>query len=493
MLLPLDIPPGAWRNGTEYQAKGRWYDTNLVRWADGSLRPIGGWTRWGTGSFSGIARGAYAWTDNSGNRWFAFGTAAKLYVSSHAAVISDITPSGFTAGAASASLNIGYGYYLYGKGAYGVARPDTGSITLAGTWALDGWGQYLVGCMDGDGKLYEWQLNTGVVAATIANAPTGCIGLVVTEDRFLFALGAGGDPRKVQWCDQAANTTWTPASTNQAGSFILETDGEIRCGMKAPGETLILTSSDLWRANYIGQPLIYSFSRVDKGCGAPGNRTAVAIGNRNVWLGYGGFFLYDGSVRKLRCDVWDLFLDRVATIQASKIFGWHNVDHQEAVWLIPSDTSNECDFYITWNYAEDWWSFSEVGAFDRSCGVGGRVFAQPILCGTDGFLYRHEIGVDHDSETPYAESGPFELGDGEHWMHARKLYPDEATLAQTALTFKTKPYPTGSETSHGPYTMANPTSVRFSGRQAKVRVTAAGDAAWRFGVPRLDVVPGGRR
>jgi hypothetical protein len=479
--------------GTEYEAKGRWWVTNLVRWLQGSLRPIGGWSQWGSATFTGTARGAYAWTDNSGNRWFAFGTSAKLYVADHAAAIHDITPSsGFTAGIASAAPATGYGKSTYGSSSYGTSRPDTGAVTMASTWALDGWGQYLVGCMDGDGDIWEWQLNTSNDAAQVSNAPTSCIGLVVTQERFLMALGAGGDPRKVQWCDQGANTVWTPSAANQAGSFVLETDGRIRCGIKLPNETLILTSTDLWAARYIGYPLVYQFRRVDTGCGAPGNRTAIRIGNRAVWLGTGGFYLYDGSVRKLDCEVWDLYRDRVSRLQVSKAFGWHNAEYQEAGWLIPSDTSNECDFYIVWNYGENWWSFCDVGAFDRSAGIG-HTFDKPILCGTDGKLYRHESGTDHGSEAPYAETAPFELGNGDFWMHANRLIPDEKTLAQTTLTFITRPYPTATESTHGPYTMENPTSVRFGGRQVKMRVGAVGDSDWRLGVPRLDLVPGGKR
>lgn len=493
-LFPLSLPAGAWRNGTEYQSRGRWWDVNLVRWFDGSLRPIGGWQQWGSGTFTGIARGVYAWADNSGNRWVAFGTASNLYVASQSAAITDITPAlGFTAGAANASSVMGYGYSTYGTSAYGTPRPDSGAVTQASTWALDGWGQYLVGCMEGDGKIWEWQLATGTPAAQVSGSPTSCLGLVVTQERFLMALGAGGDPRKVQWCDQGNNTIWTPANTNQAGSFILETDGEIRCGIKQPAETLILTSTDLWAARYIGLPLIYSFRRVGSGCGAAGNRVAIKLDQAAVWLGYGGFFIYDGYVRKLPCDVWDLLLERASPTQISKAFGWHNVDHQEATWLIPGETSGECDFYITWNYAENWWSFCEQGAFDRSCGTAAKVFGDPILCGTDGRLYRHEAGTDHGSETPYAESGPIELGDGSRWMHATMVYPDEKTLAQTTLTFKTRPYPTAAETSHGPYTMANPTAVRFGGRQARMRVAAVGNTDWRLGVPRLDLVAGGRR
>ncbi len=494
MLLPLDLPAGCWRNGTEYEAKGRWYDTNFVRWRDGSLRPIGGWLQLGTGTFTGIARGIYAWTDSSNARWLAFGTAANLYVMSSALAISDITPSGFTTGHASAVIVVGYGYGAYGASTYGTPRPDTGALSPASTWALDGWGQYLVGCMQGDGKLYEWTLNTGTPAAAITNAPTSCRGLVVTQERFIMALGAGGDPRKIQWCDQAAETVWTPASTNQAGSFILETDGEICCGIKQPSETLILTTTDLWAARYIGMPLVYSFRRVSSGCGTPAPRAAIKIDNRAVWLGDGGFFIYDGYARKLRCDIWDLYQSRLSEVQVTKAFGWHNIENQEACWLIPSDISNECDFYITWNYAEDWWSFCEIGGFDRSCGVGPSTFSNPILCGTDGKLYRHEVGNSYGSETlPYARSGPYELGNGERWMHATKLIPDEGTLGQTTLSFKVRPYPNGAETTHGPYTMTDPTSVRFSGRQVEMLVSAVGSADWRFGAPRLDLVPGGKR
>jgi hypothetical protein len=44
-LLPIKIPAGFYRNATQYQAKNRWYDGNLVRFSEGRLRPIGGWQR----------------------------------------------------------------------------------------------------------------------------------------------------------------------------------------------------------------------------------------------------------------------------------------------------------------------------------------------------------------------------------------------------------------------------------------------------------------
>ena len=44
-LIPIKIPPGFFRNGTQYQIKNRWYKGNLIRFAEGRIKPIGGWLR----------------------------------------------------------------------------------------------------------------------------------------------------------------------------------------------------------------------------------------------------------------------------------------------------------------------------------------------------------------------------------------------------------------------------------------------------------------
>jgi len=44
-LLPVTPPAGIVKNGTDYANKGRWVDGNLVRFENGFLKPIGGWTK----------------------------------------------------------------------------------------------------------------------------------------------------------------------------------------------------------------------------------------------------------------------------------------------------------------------------------------------------------------------------------------------------------------------------------------------------------------
>jgi len=78
-------------------------------------------------------------------------------------------------------------------------------------------------------------------------------------------------------------------------------------------------------------------------------------------------------------------------------------------------------------------------------------------------------------------------------MSVRQVVPDEQTLGEAVVSFKTRLYPTSAESTFGPFTAANPTSVRFSGRQVNMVVTGAVLADWRIGTMRLDAVPAGKR
>ena len=295
MYLPLKLPPGIYRNGTEYQAAGRWYDANLVRWYENTLRPMGGWRKRASGQMSGLCRGFITWRDNSANRWIAAGTHTKLYAMNEAGTLKEITPTSFTAGIADSLSKTGYGYSTYGTLAYGTARPDTGLITPATTWSMDTWGEYLIACSNADGKIYEWQLGftTPTLAAAITNAPTGNKAILVTAERILFALGAGGNPRKVQWCDQENNTLWTPAGDNQAGDYELATPGTLLAGKRVKGVNLLFTDVDVHTAQYVGAPFVYGFEKAGSGCGLISAQAVAAIDTAAIWMSKSGFWIYD--------------------------------------------------------------------------------------------------------------------------------------------------------------------------------------------------------
>lgn len=490
-LIPLQLPPGQYRNGTDFDASNRWRDASLVRWLDGSLRPVGGWTSRKTSAFASAPRAMLTWLDNSSDSYLAGGTYNKLYYVNPSQTVYDITPSGLTAGNLNGALNVGFGGGFYGYTNYGRAPTSSGIYAEATTWSLDTWGEYLMACSSKDGKIYEWQLNTGVVAQVVANAPVNNKALVVTEERFVFALGAGGNPRKIAWCDQENNTSWTPAATNQAGDFELQTVGQIMCGLRMRGRTLILTDNDAHVAQYSGAPFVYGFERVGTACGVASRRGAVAIDEGAFWMGHNGFFTFDGSVAsEIPCEVSDYVFDDMNPSQITKVYAVHNSQHGEIWWFYPSGTSTENDRYVALDYKEGYWT---TGELDRTAGVDQGVFKNPIWADASGNLYNQETGYTHGTTKPYAESGSISLGNGDSIMKVTQLIPDEKTQGQVEVTFKTRFHPNDTETSHGAFTLGNPTDVRFQGRQVRIKVQGTGNENWRSGVMRIEANAGGRR
>ena len=264
-LLPLAIPAGVVKNGTEFQQANSWNDANLIRWYEGNMQPVGGWRSRTTSQMTGLCRAIITYNDNSGNRRTVAGTHSKLYVIDESNTVHDITPTSFTAGDADAVQNMGYGGLTYGTNAWGTPRPDTGSYTPATTWSLSPWGEYALGCSSKDGKIYQWANATGTIAAVLSNAPTSNNAIVVTEERFVFALGASGLHNQIKWSDQENNNLWAAATTNQAGDFILNSGGELLAGYPMRGETLLLSTTDAHVARYQGPPFVYGFQKVGDG------------------------------------------------------------------------------------------------------------------------------------------------------------------------------------------------------------------------------------
>lgn len=500
-LLPVKLPPGMCHTGTEYQTEGRWYDGSGFRFKDNEVKPINGWQpRISTQpTLTGICRSVLTWQENSGTRWIGLGTNQKLYVQDEAGDISDVTPVGLVTGRPDASQNLGYGGGFYGISAYGTQRPNNSSYLPANVWTLDSWGQDMVGCFDADGKIYEWTLNVATPAAVVANAPTGNQSICVTAEGFLFALGAGGDPRKVQWCDQQNDTLWAPASTNQAGDIDLATQGHLQRGVSLSGGTLLLTDVDAWFAQYIGQPYIYSFNRVGTGCGIVGKQAIASRDARAVWMGKGGFWMWDGqAIQPLDCEVRGKVFDNMNQTQLSKVFAVDFGDQNEVWWFYPSAGSTEVDSYVAWAYGEsalqgrNIWTFGDM---PRTGGTGRSVYLTPIMTDVNGIVFEHEVGYGYDGgTTPWLASGPIELGNGDTLIEVDRIIPDHSSPSGSLqMTIYGREYPTAAETQVAKTTLVAPTDVRFQAAQIRLRYDMIAIGNDKIGNVRLNARPGNRR
>lgn len=490
------------RPGTVYDARGRWYDGNLVRWHEGVLQPIGGWTPMRVVSPSEAdvnvvspVRGTRAFRGTDRYAILGMGTYNKLWLY-RGGVLSDITPAALVTGRVDSRLTTGlYGSGAFGAGPFGSGVEGSADVLHATTWQLDNYGEYLVACSSDDKRLV-WQTNpiAGSVAVVIPNAPTNNNGIVVTPERFVVALGAGGDPRKVQWSDQEDGATWTPSSTNQAGDVTLATPGTLMAGRRGARETLLWTDVDLWRMQYVGGEFVYSFTQIGSACGAVAPHAMTMAGGKAFWMGNKSFFVYDGFVRPLPSEVGDYVFGRINELQRAKICAVVRSQFNEVVWHYPSTNSSENDSYVAYNYVEGHW---HTGTLSRTAGEDSPVFGFPIAADANGNVFQHEVAggtylVGGVAQTPYIESGPVELGLGDQVFMARHLYSDTNTLGGVTMSFLASMYPGADETTYGPYSLARPTSVRFTARQLRLKVSQV-DANWRVGTQRIDVMPGGSR
>ena len=66
-FVPLRIPPGVIRPATALQAKGRYWDANLIRWRGNKLLPVGGWQRATDTPLDSQARTIFPWLAEEGD------------------------------------------------------------------------------------------------------------------------------------------------------------------------------------------------------------------------------------------------------------------------------------------------------------------------------------------------------------------------------------------------------------------------------------------
>jgi hypothetical protein len=158
-------------------------------------------------------------------------------------------------------------------------------------------------------------------------------------------------------------------------------------------------------------------------------------------------------------------------------------------WFYPANGATECNRYVAYDYRENHWL---IGALDRSAGVDSGSFAEPWWVG-DSSVYRHEVGYGYGSDDVFLESGPINFADGDQVARVSEVITEEDTQNDVSLSFKTKLYPNGTETTHNVTTLGNPTNVRFTGRQLKMRIEGGTGKNWRLGDVRLRVSPGGTR
>ena len=90
-LQKLLLKPGVNRENTRYTNEGGWYESDKVRFRQGTPEKIGGWQRISANTFIGICRSLWNWVTLAGQNLLGIGTSVKFYIENGGAYY-DITP-----------------------------------------------------------------------------------------------------------------------------------------------------------------------------------------------------------------------------------------------------------------------------------------------------------------------------------------------------------------------------------------------------------------
>ena len=449
-------------------------------------------------------------------------------------------------GPAFQTSQFGWGTGTWNLSTWGTARPSS-SVTLdPGGWFLDNFGEILVATVH-NGKSFSWSPSAAnpleTRATIIANAPTASVGTIVSDkDRHLIFFGTETtignnttqDKMFVRFSDQENFNEYNPTSTNTAGSIRLDTGTEILTGVQGKDYILLITDNAAYTMQFVGPPFTFSTRQVGTGCGIFGRNAAVFANGVVYWMGPGGFFGFDGTVKSLPCSVED-FVFKTTTGNlginvdngSQLVYAGHNSLFNEINWFYASANSTEINRMVTYNYAENLWT---TGTLSRTSWIDAKVFDQPkatefnssgqpnfptILGATTGstVLYDHEVGFDElnlfttgtttTAISSFIRSGDFDLdvdGDGEYFMSMSRIIPDFKELNGTSkVTIFLRRYPNDTAVSStlGPFDISNTTqkiNTRARSRQASIKIESdkAGQY-WKLGLFRYDVRPDGRR
>ena len=350
--------------------------------------------------------------------------------------------------------------------------------------------------------------------------------LISDASRFVLCFGTNEigsstvNPMLLRWSDQENPVDWTPTATNQAGSLTLSRGSEIITAIQTRQEILVFTDAAFYSLQYLGPPFIWGSQILADNISIIGPN-AVAIASGVVfWMGLDKFYMYDGSVKTMRCDLRKFIFNDLNMTQSNQIFAITNEGFNEVWWFYCSSNSTTVDQYVVYNYLEDIWYY---GTMARTAGLDSGIRQFPIAATYSNNIVEHENGL-NDQETgtatainAYITSSQFDIGDGHNFAFVYRMLPDITFNGSTSNSPVATMYLNGLKNSGSG--LNNPASVggsnsanvtgtamipveqftgqvftRIRGRQMEFKVESDQlDMTWQLGSPRIDIRNDGRR
>jgi hypothetical protein len=423
----------------------------------------------------------------------------------------------------------GWGTGVWSRGTWGSGSTTTVPGAQLRIWSQDNYGEDLIICVQ-DGGIFYWDESGGLAARAVAledlagaqAAPTIAKTVIVSErDRHVIAFGCDPeadpgvqDPLIIRFSDQENPAEWRTLPTTTAGELRIGTGSEIIGAIQTKQQIIVFTDVSVHAMQYIGDPFTFGLQEVSSSVSIMSPNAMVAVGDAVFWMGKNEFYVYDGAVVQIPCDVKEYVFSGLNVQQQLKIYAGHSSSFSEVWWFYPSLNSQENDSYVVYNYEQKVWYY---GTMSRTAWQDRNVLSFPTAISPDGYVYYQENGLDDGSVNPpvalapYIESSVVDMGDGDQFMFATRVIPDltfrnSTNAAPTAtFTLKARNFPGGAyfatdadpvvkTASHPVEQFTNQLFTRLRGRSISLRIESnQTGTAWRLGDPRVDLRTDGRK
>jgi hypothetical protein len=217
---------------------------------------------------------------------------------------------------------------------------------------------------------------------TDAGCPEVCNAVAVSDaSRFVIAFGCNDpldpvdpnrlDPLLIRWSDQENYAVWSPAITNQAGSYRLSTGSSIVAHQQTRQEILVWTDAAVYSMQYLGPPYVWGFQILGDNISIAGPNVTATASNITYWMGYDKFYTYAGRVETLYCPLRQYIFGDINLQQQYQFFAGTNEGYNEIWWFYcsisgpdgknTSDNPNTTvDRYVIYNHLEKIWSYGNL-------------------------------------------------------------------------------------------------------------------------------------
>lgn len=258
-------------------------------------------------------------------------------------------------GLSNTSFGTGWNTGTYSQETWNTPRTISQTVTSLRTWSLDNWGEDLIACPRGGG-IYWWDRSNGPSArgTILGNAPENVNYAIISQrDRHLFALGCTDeftglfDPLLIRWCSKEDFDDWTPTSTNTSGDLRLYRGSKIEAAIRTRGEILVFTNVSVHQINYLGGNAVYGVQTVGENVSILGPNAGIEVDYRVFFMAESDFYVYDGILRVLECDVRNFVYENLNNFQKDKVFAGLNREFNEIWFFYPAKDENvwiETDF-----------------------------------------------------------------------------------------------------------------------------------------------------